>query len=368
MAFVVQEMCDAHRRRHPPRLRRARAAALRQGVGLVRRGRPVPDQPRHADRRVRRDPRRPRLLPPRLGRRRRRSASRSCCSRSAAGATGAGSAPCSASRSSTGCSSSPRSSSNRTSARSPARCPSPRLPHGSFNTLLLLIASTIGATVTPWMIFFQQSASADKGMTPARRAPRPLRHRARRRARGDLRDRRARSPARRCCRTAARASRASPARASRRRSTKSPAAPPGRCSRSGSSRPARVAILTISASTAYAAGECVGVVPQLQHLPPQRRRFLRGQHRRRPDRRRGDPDPRRAAALDRAQRERARDRAAARQPGVRADARQRPRADGPVGQPALHERDRDRRDRRSSRVCGAAYGDRLLPADVTGGA
>lgn len=40
------------------------------------------------------------------------------------------------------------------------------LPHGDFNTLLLLLASTIGATVTPWMIFFQQSASADKGMTP----------------------------------------------------------------------------------------------------------------------------------------------------------------------------------------------------------
>lgn len=40
------------------------------------------------------------------------------------------------------------------------------LPGGSFNTLLLLIASTIGATVTPWMLFFQQSASADKGMTP----------------------------------------------------------------------------------------------------------------------------------------------------------------------------------------------------------
>jgi Mn2+/Fe2+ NRAMP family transporter len=36
---------------------------------------------------------------------------------------------------------------------------------GSFNTLLLLLASTVGATVTPWMIFFQQSASADKGMT-----------------------------------------------------------------------------------------------------------------------------------------------------------------------------------------------------------
>ena len=39
-------------------------------------------------------------------------------------------------------------------------------PGGSFNTLLLLIASTVGATVTPWMIFFQQSASADKGLTP----------------------------------------------------------------------------------------------------------------------------------------------------------------------------------------------------------
>ena len=40
------------------------------------------------------------------------------------------------------------------------------LPGGSLNTLLLLVASTVGATVTPWMIFFQQSASADKGLTP----------------------------------------------------------------------------------------------------------------------------------------------------------------------------------------------------------
>jgi Mn2+/Fe2+ NRAMP family transporter len=40
------------------------------------------------------------------------------------------------------------------------------LPGGSVNTLLLLLASTIGATVTPWMIFFQQGASADKGLTP----------------------------------------------------------------------------------------------------------------------------------------------------------------------------------------------------------
>jgi Mn2+/Fe2+ NRAMP family transporter len=40
------------------------------------------------------------------------------------------------------------------------------LPGGSFNTILLLLASTIGATITPWMIFFQQSATVDKGMTP----------------------------------------------------------------------------------------------------------------------------------------------------------------------------------------------------------
>ena len=40
------------------------------------------------------------------------------------------------------------------------------LPGGSFNQILLLLASTIGATVTPWMVFFQQSASADKGLTP----------------------------------------------------------------------------------------------------------------------------------------------------------------------------------------------------------
>ncbi|MCL2769878.1 MAG: divalent metal cation transporter, partial [Solirubrobacterales bacterium] len=40
------------------------------------------------------------------------------------------------------------------------------LPGGSVQTFLLLLASTVGATVTPWMIFFQQGASADKGLTP----------------------------------------------------------------------------------------------------------------------------------------------------------------------------------------------------------
>jgi len=39
-------------------------------------------------------------------------------------------------------------------------------PGGGLNTLLLLLTSTIGATVTPWMIFYQQGASVDKGMTP----------------------------------------------------------------------------------------------------------------------------------------------------------------------------------------------------------
>jgi Mn2+/Fe2+ NRAMP family transporter len=39
------------------------------------------------------------------------------------------------------------------------------VPGGNFNTLLLLLTSTVGATVTPWMLFFQQGASADKGMT-----------------------------------------------------------------------------------------------------------------------------------------------------------------------------------------------------------
>ncbi|MGI8760069.1 MAG: NRAMP family divalent metal transporter [Jatrophihabitantaceae bacterium] len=38
-------------------------------------------------------------------------------------------------------------------------------PSAGLNTLLLLLTSAIGATVTPWMIFFQQSASVDKGMT-----------------------------------------------------------------------------------------------------------------------------------------------------------------------------------------------------------
>jgi Mn2+/Fe2+ NRAMP family transporter len=38
------------------------------------------------------------------------------------------------------------------------------MPHASQETLLILL-SDIGATVTPWMLFFQQSATVDKGLT-----------------------------------------------------------------------------------------------------------------------------------------------------------------------------------------------------------
>lgn len=40
------------------------------------------------------------------------------------------------------------------------------LAKGPLEVFLLLLASNIGATLTPWMLFFQQSATADKGMTP----------------------------------------------------------------------------------------------------------------------------------------------------------------------------------------------------------
>ena len=234
MAYVCQEMCMrvgavTHRgygelvlQRYGPRL------------GLVRRRRPDAHEPRHAGRRVRRDPRRARLLPPRLGRRRRARPGARRCSRSAAGATGAGSASCSAWPLFNGLflrRRDPRQA--RTSARSRSSLDFTPFPGGSFNTLLLLLASTIGATVTPWMIFFQQSASADKGMTP-----RDIRHGRYDTALGAvlaaifgvgaliagaaLLDR-----------TTAPASRGSPAPASRRRCSTSRAAPRAPCSRSG---------------------------------------------------------------------------------------------------------------------------------------
>lgn len=41
------------------------------------------------------------------------------------------------------------------------------LPNAGLSAFLLMLVSNIGATVTPWMLFFQQSASVDKGMTSA---------------------------------------------------------------------------------------------------------------------------------------------------------------------------------------------------------
>jgi Mn2+/Fe2+ NRAMP family transporter len=41
------------------------------------------------------------------------------------------------------------------------------LPGGLRASTLLILVSNIGATVTPWMLFFQQSAVVDKGLTPA---------------------------------------------------------------------------------------------------------------------------------------------------------------------------------------------------------
>jgi Mn2+/Fe2+ NRAMP family transporter len=40
------------------------------------------------------------------------------------------------------------------------------LPAGNRSEIVLLILADIGATVTPWMLFFQQSAVVDKGMQP----------------------------------------------------------------------------------------------------------------------------------------------------------------------------------------------------------
>ena len=40
------------------------------------------------------------------------------------------------------------------------------LPGGVTGDFVLLVMSNIGATVTPWMLFFQQSAVVDKGLTP----------------------------------------------------------------------------------------------------------------------------------------------------------------------------------------------------------
>ncbi|MHB8659388.1 MAG: NRAMP family divalent metal transporter [Solirubrobacteraceae bacterium] len=139
-------------------------------------------------------------------------------------------------------------------------------PGGSFNTLLLLIASTIGATVTPWMIFFQQSASADKGMTP-----RDIKH-----GRLDTALGAGMAAVFGCGALIAGAALATHNGSSIQ--GLAGAGFPGALQRVSGGAVATVfalglieagavAILTISASTAYAAGECVGVSHSFNSTP-----------------------------------------------------------------------------------------------------
>ncbi len=140
------------------------------------------------------------------------------------------------------------------------------LPTGGLNTLLLLLTSTIGATVTPWMIFFQQSASVDKGMTS-----RDIRH-----GRLDTACGAALAAVFGCS-----ALIAGSALAGRGGFTVEgfsgagfPAALSSVSGRAvgtvfalGLIEAGALAILTISASTAYAAGECVGVSHSFNSSP-----------------------------------------------------------------------------------------------------
>jgi Mn2+/Fe2+ NRAMP family transporter len=139
-------------------------------------------------------------------------------------------------------------------------------PGGSFNTLLLLLASTIGATVTPWMIFFQQSASADKGLTP-----RDLRH-----GRLDTIIGGALAALFGCGALIAGAALAGHGGASIQ-GLAGAGFPAALRSASGSAvgtlvalgliEAGAVAVLTISASTGYAAGECVGRTSSFNNSP-----------------------------------------------------------------------------------------------------
>jgi Mn2+/Fe2+ NRAMP family transporter len=146
-------------------------------------------------------------------------------------------------------------------------------PGGSVNTLLLLIASTIGATVTPWMVFFQQSTSADKGLTR-----RDVRH-----GRLDTVAGGALAAVFGC--GAFLAGTALAARGAVVQALDGAGFPAALARTSGHAVAAvfaagliesgAVAILTISASTAYAAGECAGVTHSFNN-PPRRAALFYG--------------------------------------------------------------------------------------------
>jgi Mn2+/Fe2+ NRAMP family transporter len=139
-------------------------------------------------------------------------------------------------------------------------------PSGSLNTLLLLVASTIGATVTPWMVFFQQSASADKGLTQL-----DIRH-------GRLDTIAGGALAALCGCGALIAGAALAARGGAGVQGLAGAGFPGALARTSGHAAAAVcaiglvesgavAVLTICASTGYAVGECVGVTHSFNNSP-----------------------------------------------------------------------------------------------------
>ncbi|HEY2640922.1 MAG TPA: divalent metal cation transporter [Streptosporangiaceae bacterium] len=145
-------------------------------------------------------------------------------------------------------------------------------PGGSVNTLLLLVASTIGATVTPWMVFFQMSASADKGLTSL-----DVRH-----GRADTIIGGALAAVFGCGAFIVGTTLATHGGASIE--GLAGAGFPGDLARVSGSGVAgvfalglieagAVAILTISASTGYAAGECIGVTHSFNSSPRKARLF-----------------------------------------------------------------------------------------------
>ncbi len=222
----------ARRRRHPPRLRRAGAAALRARLGLVRRGRPDVHEPRDARRRVRLDPRRARLLPPRRGggRRPRARARGVHPQRRTLLALGADRARHGAVQRPVPGGGDPRQTARRNARELLRLHPLPvgRLQHAAAAARL----------------DDRRDGHAVDDLLPAERVRRQGHDPQRRQATGAttrppapswLRSSGSArwSSAQRCWRTADRASRGSPAPASPRRSSTSPAAPPAPCSRWG---------------------------------------------------------------------------------------------------------------------------------------
>lgn len=147
------------------------------------------------------------------------------------------------------------------------------LPTGPVNTVLLLIASTVGATVTPWMVFFQQSAGSDKGIAAG-----DLGH-----GRFDTAIGAALAAVFGCGAVICGAALFGRGGGSIQGLDGAgfPAALAGVCGHPvaalfavGLIEAGAVAVLTISASTAYAAAECVGAAPSFNADPRRSRLFF----------------------------------------------------------------------------------------------